>query len=88
MDYWWNNTIKIATKVPHNEPDLIIWNQGKVVCTVIDFSCPLYSNIAKKIVKKKINYGPFMLNMQIIYPNLFTLLLVAMFTYKMILKRT
>ena len=25
-EYWWNVSIKTATKVPHNKPDLIIWN--------------------------------------------------------------
>ena len=25
--YWWNILIKTATKIPHNKPDLIIWNK-------------------------------------------------------------
>ena len=45
MEYWWNITIKTATKIPHNNPDLIIGNHKKVVCTAVDSSCPLHSNI-------------------------------------------
>ena len=45
MEYWWNITIKTATKIPHNKPDLIIGNHKKVVCTAVDSSCPLHSNI-------------------------------------------
>ena len=45
MEYWWNITMKIATKISHNKPDLIIWNHEKVVCSVVDFSCPLESNV-------------------------------------------
>ena len=67
MAYWWNITIKTATKVLHNKPDLIIWNHEKVVCTVVDFSCPLDSNITKKVANKKKDYGPLIRNMQIMY---------------------
>ena len=66
---WWNITIKTAAKIPHNKPDLIIWNHQKVVCTVVDFSCPLDSNITKKVAEKKNNYEPLIRNMQIMYPN-------------------
>ena len=69
MEYWWNISIKTATKVPHNKPDLIIWNNEKMICTINDFSCPLDSNISKKVSEKKNNYGPLVRNMQIIYPN-------------------
>ena len=69
MEYWWNITIKTATKIPHNKPDLIVWNHEKIVCTVVDFSCPLDSNITKKVAEKKNNYGPLIRNMQIMYPN-------------------
>ena len=56
-------------KIPHNKPDLVIWNHEKVVCTAVDFSCPLDSNITKKVAEKKNNYGPLIRNMQIMYPN-------------------
>ena len=25
-EYWWNLSINTAQKVPHNKPDLVIWN--------------------------------------------------------------
>ena len=69
MEYLWNITIKTATKIPHNKPDLIIWNHEKVVCTVFYFSWLLDSNITKKVAEKKNNYGLLIRNMQIMYPN-------------------
>ena len=69
MGCWWNITIKTATKILHNRPDLIIWNHEKGVCTVVDFSCPLDLNITKKVAEKKNNYRPLICNMQIMYPN-------------------
>ena len=61
--------IKTATKIPHNKPDLIILNHEKFVCTVVEFSCPLDSNITKKVAEKKNNYRPLIRNMQIMCPN-------------------
>ena len=62
MEYWWNIPIKAAAKIPHNKPDLIIWNHEKFVCTVVNFSGPLDSNITKKVAEKKNNYGPLICN--------------------------
>ena len=69
MEYWWNIPIKTATKTPHNKSDLVIWNYEKFICTVVDFSCPLDSNITKKVAEKKNSYGLLIRNMQIMYPN-------------------
>ena len=68
MEYWWNIPIKTATKI-HNKPDLIIWNHEKFVCTAVELSCPLDSNITKQVAEKKNIYGPLIRNMQIMYPN-------------------
>ena len=35
-----------ATEVPHNKPDLIIWNCKTKVFMIVEFSCPL--NTIKK----------------------------------------
>ena len=46
-EYWWNVSIKTATKVSHNKPELIIWNWETKVCTIVEFSCPLDINAIK-----------------------------------------
>ena len=69
MEYWWNIPIKTATKIPHNKPDLVIWNHEKVVCTAVDFSCSLGLNITQKVAEKKNSYRPLIRNMQIMYPK-------------------
>ena len=60
MEYWWNITIKTAKKP---------WNHENIVCTVVDFSCSLDSNITEKVAEKKNNYGPLIRNMNIMHPN-------------------
>ena len=64
-----NISIKTATKIPHNKPDLVIWNKETKLCSVIEFSCPLDTNIVRKVNEKLETYGPLARNIQILYPN-------------------
>ena len=47
-EYWWNLSINTAQKVPHNKPDLVIWNTKEKMCNIVEFSCPPDINIIKK----------------------------------------
>ena len=68
-EYWWNVSIKTASKVPHNKPDLIIWNWEAKVCTIVEFSCPLDINAVKKVREELEVYAPLVRNLQIMYPG-------------------
>ena len=68
-EYWWNLPIITASKVPHNKPDLIMWNKLKKIYTVIEFSCPSDVKISNKILEKLNNYASLLRNMQKIYPD-------------------
>ena len=68
-EYWWNISIKTATKIPHNKPDLVIWNKETRLCSIIEFSCPLATNIGRKLNEKLETYGPLVRNLQILYPD-------------------
>ena len=46
---WWNISIKTATRIPHNQSDLVIWNKETKLSSIIEFSCPLDTNIGKKV---------------------------------------
>ena len=35
-EYWWNVSIKIATKVSHKKPDLIMWSYETKVKSLYD----------------------------------------------------
>ena len=68
-EYWWNLSIQTATKVPHNKPDIIIWDRSEKTCSIVEISCPADVNISKKVEEKLNNYGPLVRNMQIMYPE-------------------
>ena len=68
-EYWWNVSVKTVAKVPHNKPDFMIRDQEAKLCSIIEFSCPLDTNINRKVNKKLENYGSLVSNLQIMYPD-------------------
>ena len=69
MEYWWNISIKTATKIPHNKPDLILWDRDEKICQIIEFSYPADINVSNKIEEKVATYGPLIRNLQIMYKD-------------------
>ena len=57
QEYWWDILTKTASKILHNKPDLVIWNKETKLCTIIEFSCPLDTNIGRKVSEKLEAYG-------------------------------
>ena len=68
-EYWWNISIKIATKIPHKKPDLVIWDKENKMCSIVEFSCPADINIMQKVNDKINVYGISIHNLQIMYPQ-------------------
>ena len=61
--------IKTATKIPHNKPDLHVWDTDKKICQIIEFSCPCDVNLIGKTSNKISTYGPLIQNLQMSYPQ-------------------
>ena len=68
-EYWWNISIKTATKTPHIKPDLVIWDKANKLCSIVEFSCPTDINIMQKVNNKINVYGLLICNLQIMYPH-------------------
>ena len=68
-EYCWNISIKTATKIPHNKPDLVIWDKANKLCSIVEFSCPAYINITQTVNDKIDVYGLSIRNLQIMYPK-------------------
>ena len=56
-EYWWNISIKTVTEIPHNKPDLVIWDKANNLCSIVEFSCPADINITQKVNDKINVYG-------------------------------
>ena len=68
-EYWWNISIKIATKIPLNKPDLVVLVKTNNLCSIVEFSCPADINITQK-VNDKINVYEFLRrSLQVMYPQ-------------------
>ena len=68
-EFWWNLSIKTATKLKHNKPDIVAWDRAGKICKIIEISCPADVNITKKVEEKLNNYGPLIRNLQMMYPH-------------------
>ena len=68
-ELWWNVAVKTSSKVPHDRPDMIVWDMTKKLCYIIEFSCPADINIVNKVSEKENIYGPLIRNMQMMYEN-------------------
>ena len=68
-EYWWNVSLKTITELPHNKPDVVIWNYNEKPCIIIAFSCPADINISRKIDENMNTYGPLLRNLQSLYPE-------------------
>ena len=68
-EYWWNISIKTATKIPHNKPDLVIWDKENKICSIVEFSCPADINTTQKVNDQINVYGLLIRNLQIMYPK-------------------
>ena len=66
---WCNVPVKMSSKVPHNGPDMIVWDMTKNLCYIIKFCYPEDNNIVSKVLEKKEIYGPLIKNIQMIYGN-------------------
>ena len=48
---------------------MVIWNEETKLCTATEFSCPLDTNICRKVNEKLETYGALVRNLQILYPD-------------------
>ena len=62
-------SIKTATKISHNKPDLLLWDIDQKRCQIIEFSCPCDINLIGKTSDKINTYDPLIHDFQISYPQ-------------------
>ena len=68
-EFWWNLSVKTATRVKHNKPDTVAWDRAGKICKIIEISCPADVNITKNFEENLNNYGPLIRDLQIMYPH-------------------
>ena len=58
----------MASKIPQNKPDLVIWSKANELCSIVKFSCPADTKIMQKVNKICV-YGLLIHNLQTMYPQ-------------------
>ena len=55
---WWDLHITTAPRVKHNKPDIVVWNEIKKTCTIIDICVPMDLNFTNQGKMKVDTYTP------------------------------
>ena len=69
VEIWWDHTIAGMSKIPHNRPDVVVWNSDTKTCQVIDISIPLDTNVELRHNTKRDNYAPLVDQLRHLYPK-------------------
>ena len=69
LEIWWDREIQTASKVPHNRPDLVVWNAKEKKCQIMDVCIPLDINVGLRHITKRDNYTPLVDQMHRLYPG-------------------
>ena len=68
-EIWWDKHIAATSRIPHNRPDMVIWDAGNKTCKIINACVPLDSNIGLREKTKRANYIPLVDQLQKLYLN-------------------
>ena len=69
VEIWWDLKIAATSKVPHNRPDMVVWNNQTKSCQVIDVCIPLDTNVELRHGTKRDNYMPLVDSLRRVYPG-------------------
>jgi hypothetical protein len=60
----WNQQVQTDRTIPNNKPDIIIWNNEKRTCMLIDVPTPGDRNVIKKEAETILNYEDLITEIQ------------------------
>ena len=69
VEIWWDLKIAATSKVPHNRPDMVVWNNQTKSCQVIDVCIPLDTNMELRHGTERDNYMPLVDSLRRVYPG-------------------
>ena len=64
MTILWNQQVQTDRTIPNNKPDIIIRNNEKRICMLIDVAIPGDRNVIKKEVEKILKYKDLTIEIQ------------------------
>ena len=69
LEIWWDYKIPTMSKIPHNRPDMVIWDTQNKTCKIVDICVPLDINVELRHTTKVDNYAPLVDQLQRLYPQ-------------------
>ena len=68
-EIWWNQHIHTTNKKKYNQPDIVVWEQQRKLCTIVELSVPLDFNVSSHQTSKVDKYVPLVSELPPNVPN-------------------
>ena len=68
-EIWWNQHVHTANKKKYNRPDIVVWEQQRKLCTIVELSVPLDFNVSSRQTSKVGKYVPLVSELHQMYPD-------------------
>ena len=69
MEIWWDTSVPTTPRTQHNKPDLIVWENSKKSCKIIDICVPLDENVKTNEKEKRDRYAVLAVALKRLYPE-------------------
>ena len=66
-EIWWNQHVHTTNKKKHNRPDVVVWEQQRKLCTIVELSVPLDFNVSSRQTSKVDKYVPLVSELHQMY---------------------
>jgi len=63
----WNQQVQTDRTIPNNKPDIVIRDNEKRTCILIDVAIPVDRNVIKKVAKKILKYKDLTIAIQLMW---------------------
>ena len=67
MTTLWNQQVQTDRTIPNNKPDIVIRDNEKRTCILIDVAIPVDRNVIKKVAKKILKYKDLTIAIQLMW---------------------
>ena len=68
-EIWWDKVIPTSYKLKHNRPDIILWDNEAQICTILEITVPLDTNVTARTSYKKELYMELVEALRVLYPR-------------------
>ena len=68
-EIWWNQYVHTTNKKKYKRLNIVVWEQQRKLCTIVELSVPLDFNVSSRQTSKVDKYVPLVSELHQLYPD-------------------